>query len=138
VCRGAQCFLAGHHSARYSQAGRYGTQYFHAGHFGAQLARPVGCPAGRRPRHPGSPCRGAYRPTGPASGGPPICRPGGRGSSLALTVTSKGRYPSLTSMCVRMPAVPAQRGWLRGVGRVGLPHPGLQPSTLRLPGAEPD
>ena len=32
-------------------------QYVRAGHCGAQLARRVGCPAGRRPRYPGSPCR---------------------------------------------------------------------------------
>ena len=93
--------------------------------------RPVGSPAGRRPRHPDSPSRErivlrggpradrqfacparAVRPSGPP------------GSSLALTVTGKGRYPSWTSMCVRMPAVPAQRGWLRGSERVGLPHLG--------------
>ena len=60
-CRGrARCPRPGGGGCRcgFSPAGRFrGRRSPPAGRYRVQLACPVGCPPGRRPRHPGSPCR---------------------------------------------------------------------------------
>jgi hypothetical protein len=76
------------------------------------LIRP-GCPAGGRPHHPDSPC-GERISSVPGSWAGPVFSPLRAVRAAHFDRATTGRYPSWTSMCIRMPAVLAERGWLRG------------------------
>jgi hypothetical protein len=104
------------------------------------VARPLGCPAGPRPHHPDSPCgegivalplslagpefslprvqpSGRWRRSAGGAGGLPGAPAGGAGhpsGPLILTAASRGRYPTETSTCFCMSAVPARQGRSRG------------------------
>ena len=61
-------------------------------------------------------------------------RPAAKAGPLALTVTSQGRYPSWTSMCVRMPTVTAEAAGDPVAGAADFPHPASGASTVARDG----
>src|SRR6185312_3349933 len=70
----------------------------------------------------------------PGGTGTAAPRPAAKAGPLALTVTSQGRYPSLTSMCVRMPTVTAEAAGDLVAGAADFPHPASGASTVARDG----